>query len=225
MSNTTLRTRRIPYYPRGAPSVLSHSGDTTSGSSIVIAKPAGTASGDVLVSYASTGGNTGSNDAGNIPAPSGWTKVFGSVDASALFYRVCDGTEPASYTWTVGTHTGVFIVNIARVTGADTSAPINNWSKDEQSAVATSSTAASLTAPSPNMLLLHLFNVANSSTLRVCTPPAGCTKQWEELTATVSRQIDGGISTVGPGATGAQTWNTSAAYQQRLVCVLMPRKP
>lgn len=75
----------------------------TAGTSVVVARPAGAGAGHLLVAFvAATGTPT-------ISTPTGWTPLTGSPqDAStsvrmAAFYREADGTEPASWTWTLGT--------------------------------------------------------------------------------------------------------------------------
>ncbi|MDG4784436.1 hypothetical protein O7626_00550 [Micromonospora sp. WMMD1102] len=72
----------------------------TAGTSVVVARPSGTAAGHVLVAYVAA------TSVPAITAPVGWT-LFTSVDAGsscrlAGYYRVAGGSEPASWTWTLG---------------------------------------------------------------------------------------------------------------------------
>jgi hypothetical protein len=68
--------------------------------SLVINRPAGTASGDVMIATVNT--------VGALPgAPAGWNPITsttspGWTGAVVTYYKVAGGAEPASYTWTLG---------------------------------------------------------------------------------------------------------------------------
>lgn len=70
-------------------------------SSLTMAKPSGTTSGDLMIAMVGFGG------VGNlITEPAGWTHFAGSPDTSgggnweaAFVYKVAGGSEPADYTW------------------------------------------------------------------------------------------------------------------------------
>lgn len=221
--------RACIYIPRGGtggarPAYAAQAGDTTSGSSITVPVPAGL-TGDLLLAFATTGGSSSGSDASAISPPAGWTLVTGSSSgASALYYRIYDGTEPSSYTWNVGSHTGVFVVNTVRIIGANATAPIVSFTKATTSNLqATSLTAASQTVTANNELLVALLNIHASSAVTV-TQPSGATLQYNVLTPTVGRTVAGGTTpedSSTSSTTGTQTWGTSANVQWRLACVLI----
>lgn len=71
----------------------------TTGTSIVITKPASTAEGDLMLAQIAV------NAAGRaITAPAGWTSMYNYDDNSheaAFYYKYAGGSEPANYTWSV----------------------------------------------------------------------------------------------------------------------------
>ena len=75
--------------------------------SLVINKPTGTASGDVMVASISVRPNTAT-----ITAPSGWTLVRRTDNANtnpnslATYYRTAGSSEPTTYTWSFSTDRG-----------------------------------------------------------------------------------------------------------------------
>ena len=79
---------------------------TTTGTSLTINKPAGVVAGDVmLVNIAQVGNNS------SAPNSTGWTLVAGAdiggstARYGAVLYRVSNGTEGASFTFTLGSGT------------------------------------------------------------------------------------------------------------------------
>lgn len=92
--------------------------------SATCAKPSGVVAGDLLLAQVAC-------DDGETPvAPSGWTQVHaptstgGNGIKSAMFWKAAGGSEPSSYTWS-GTTAVATNIGILRITGADTTAPIN----------------------------------------------------------------------------------------------------
>lgn len=112
---------------------------------ITVNKPAGVAVDDLLLLIMMndddyTVGNE--NVPPNYNTPSGWTRLLGTdtvVDsivagypscAVEVFYRIADGSEPASVTPTLVQGTNEFQVGYyLRVSGANTANPINVWAK------------------------------------------------------------------------------------------------
>lgn len=98
---------------------------TTAGSaSLAIDKPAGTVQGDLMLTYVNS--FTG---AAAPTAPSGWTMIrlvnggSGVLGLSA-WYKIATGSEPASYTWNVGT-SSVWNVACSTYRGVDGDNPIH----------------------------------------------------------------------------------------------------
>ena len=108
---------------------------------VTVAEPAGVISGDVLLAQIVVDDGTGSN----MPsAPTGWTfirddTVSGGNLTSWLYYKVADGSEPGSYSWTISSQYA------AGVMGAWRNASTMPF--DQSSGKATSKAMALLAAP------------------------------------------------------------------------------
>lgn len=121
---------------------LGTSSATSSGSSQNVAYPASIASGDLLLLIVS-GARSSVNDVGPPGAltPTGFTSLSdqyyywstSNLNARGLlqiFYRVADGTETGNLAVSIFGHVGTSTVcqmRIGRITGADTTAPIEDW--------------------------------------------------------------------------------------------------
>lgn len=100
-------------------------GSTDSGSVIVVNRPAGVATGDVMLAVLSWDGTA------SIAAPTGWTVIREDVQATLpkrqkLFYRVATAVEPATYTFTatgVAPADGVGV--ISAYSGVATASPVD----------------------------------------------------------------------------------------------------
>ncbi len=124
--------------------------------SITVNKPAGTTSGDLLIGVVATDGT-----AGTFPPPASWTLINSGTNGTAVtvgtWYKIAGGSEPASYTWSWTNPQAVYAF-IVRITGHDSSNPINVWG------VATgSSTGTSITVTSPDVTT----SVADTLVLRI----------------------------------------------------------
>jgi hypothetical protein len=116
------------------------SASTSSGSSIAIAVPAGTSVGDVMIAsvgFRPCSSTSGRNCTKTIAADPDWT-LLAAIDQRAgggtggyglrlfIYYRVVDGSEAASYTWSAGgspASTGI-VGGILTFSGVDASNPI-----------------------------------------------------------------------------------------------------
>lgn len=97
----------------------------TTGTSLTITKPSGTASGDLLVAVIYFNGNSNT-----ITPPSGWTSIggfstFSSGATSEWYYKIAGGSEPADYTWT-GTSSNRNSGVVATFTGSFTGDPTDS---------------------------------------------------------------------------------------------------
>lgn len=83
----------IPYYIDFSATNL-----TTSGTNVTVSKPAGTATGDLMIAYVCTQGSK----TGTWTNTTGWTEVVdkGSGPYTMVAYKVATSSEPASYTFT-----------------------------------------------------------------------------------------------------------------------------
>src|SRR5437667_1919810 len=93
--------------------------------SLTISKPTGVVAGDVLVASVDAAGGTGTT----ITAPSGWTSIrrdnSGTTLAKETYYKVAGSSEPASYSWGLGSSNVRASGGIFAYANVDTSAPIN----------------------------------------------------------------------------------------------------
>jgi hypothetical protein len=151
-------------------SVASHAAKDAS--SLTISKPAGAASGDLMVAAVNVRGTP------TITAPSGWTLVRLDVNSStmrqAIYTKIAATSEPSSYTWSFsakGSTTGI----IAAYQGVDPTTPVDAAS-GQATAASTSITAPAVTTTVPGTLLVGFFGTAaNPAT----TPPFGMIEQAE----------------------------------------------
>jgi PKD repeat protein len=160
-----------------------------------IAKPSGTAAGDVLVSCLTL--TSGSVTA----APAGWARFAAVIGATRPkvygYYKVATGSEPASYSWTTSSVTGS--AGIARYSGARglDGAATTAWSN----ATVTTATVPGVTTTTTNVMLVGCMGTNSAST--GITAPSGLAQAWE--LGVRASELDDGLQPA-PGATGAKTW-------------------
>ncbi len=148
--------------------------------SLTISRPAGTASGDVLLASIAARGNPA------ITAPSGWSLVRldanGNTLRQAVYVRVATSSEPATYTWTFSkseTATG----GISAFSGVDTTNPIDA-SGGQGNASSDLLTAPSITTTGTNRMLVALFGTAVVTSI---TPPGGESERFDIASPTSNR--------------------------------------
>ena len=92
--------------------------------SVVVTKPSGTVSGDVLVVFICSSGNSLTYSA---PGGGGWVTIVnyapGNNRCQAMFYLVAGGSEPASYTFTISSSQGNRVYWCGRFSGVDNADP------------------------------------------------------------------------------------------------------
>jgi hypothetical protein len=101
----------------------SSSASSTSGESVTVAKPAGTAAGDVLVARVANRGNVAAT-----MSSAGWTRV-GSTQSAALLksvvlVRVAGAGEPSSYTFDVS-ETSNLVASVTAYDNVDNAHPVD----------------------------------------------------------------------------------------------------
>ncbi len=98
----------------------SSAADTGGASSLVIAKPAGVASGQVLVATVTAAGT------GAISPPSGWTVIRDTTTTlrQTSYYHVAGTGEPTSWTWSLGS-TRLASGGITAYSGVDSNVPVD----------------------------------------------------------------------------------------------------
>ncbi len=150
-------------------------GANTKTTTLVLPRPSGTVSGDVLLASVALRSTTA------ITAPAGWTLVRvdprATVFRQAVYVHVAGGAEPASYTWTFASARPA-VGTIAAYSGVDGANPIVAHSGID-SAGSASITAPSLTTTVPDTRLVGFFGIVGTTTIG---PPAGMTERTEVVT-------------------------------------------
>ncbi|MFL6005040.1 MAG: LamG-like jellyroll fold domain-containing protein [Gaiellaceae bacterium] len=181
------------------------SAQTNSANSLAIARPAGTLAGDVLVVAVEVRG------APTITAPSGWTLVrtdtSGTTIRQALYTRVAQATEPASYTWSFSASQAAFGV-VSSYAGVNTTAPLDGATgRVNASSTAIATNAFNTTSPSD--AIVGFFGTATNASI---TPPSGMTEQREVAGGNKQKAALESADALQPlaGSTGAPTATASA---------------
>jgi hypothetical protein len=156
------------------------------GTSIVVNKPTGTTSGDVMIAVL-----------GGTPATlSGWTLLGSAAGGSSMktvraFYKVAGASEPTSYTWTISSSaTQAFI---ATYRGVDNTTPVDTTHFDITGVTSTADfTPTSQTATAAQWgLTFALGYTFNSTTVRTYTESSG------------TERLDTGVAINDPGTVDA----------------------
>ena len=192
--------------------------------SLVIPKPSGAVTGDLLVAGITWGGNYLSTFLG---PPAGWTLVRKDADNALgqfVYTRFVVAGEPSSYTWTGLSENAAG--GIAAYSGVDTSAPVNA-SSGQVDSVTNSATAPSLTTTRDNVTLVGVFGLLNNVNQ---SPPGGMTAIWTGFTSggspgqTSSMAAEQSWPTA--GATGSRTATASGARSVgQLIALQPPARP
>lgn len=139
--------------------------NSTTATDLVVTKPAGVVSGDILVAFGVSDG-----EVGTYTWPTGFTEVTGSpvsttADAQLLgvAIKVAGGSEPANYTITVSSNT--IIGGIAAFSGAVSTQPHRVSATTNNSANASPWTMTSAAFSSSTAVICDLVVIAGSDTL------------------------------------------------------------
>lgn len=190
---------------RGSPTTA-----TGTGTSVVVNVPANAVKGDVLVL------GLASDVVVTVTKPGSWTLVRRTVDTAAgndqvleTYTKVVDGTETASYTWTLSA-SNAFCAAMQIVQDAQQTVTPHKEAGQENAAGVTG-TAPSVTTTIPNCLLIGMF-ASDISPSGAVTTTSGMTTEivdintgsWANL-AIYTEQV------AATGATGTRTCTFSAA--------------
>ncbi len=204
----------------GAWSVL----EIKKGTTITITKPAGLATGNVMVAHVTTR-DTG----GYTTVPAGWTLVTSqplpnSGGESGVWYKVATASEPASYTWGwAGQNDAVGAVGA--YSGTWTAAGPIEW----QAGASTTGTSnapggGSLDTTLNNDMLLLL--VGAGSNANVSTTPAGMTNRYDLTSSSGAPSVrasgqgfDQQLTTAATGITRSYTMTGTADWAATLLAI------
>ena len=186
---------------------------------LVIPRPAGMATDDVLVGIIYTDGST--NAAITTP---GWTRLTLNAGTYVAFFKVATAAEPAQYTFTIdaglvgGTCESAGV--IAAFDGVKMSAPIDVDSANTN--FASTITAAAVTASAPSMMVVAFGANGPSSGFTV---PTGVTSD-----ASSRAQVDWGAALIGwqqvpAGNTGVRSSMISAMRDGAAALIVLNTGP
>lgn len=179
---------------------------------LTIIRPAATAANDVLIAAIGVRPSSAS-----VTAPFGWTLVRridsnpgqSNSNSLAVYRKVADGSEPASYAWEVAGAANA-AGGVQAFSGVDTASPI-----DVESGQATTSALShatpSVTTTSANVMLVTAHTFATSTNW---SPPSGMSEgfdtQFQPVPANQGQSIQGNYALQAiAGATGAKTATAS----------------
>jgi chitodextrinase len=167
---------------------------------LTVARPSGTAVGDVLVASVSVRG------APTIAPQSGWSLVRLDVNSTvlrqAVYVRVAAAGDPSSWTWTFNAAKAA-VGEVAAYGGVDTGAPVVA-SAGQVNASSTTVTAPSVQA-SAGQAVVALFSIARSTTMTTAQP---LTERAEVRTTSGTYHVTGVAAdtlAVTTGSTGSFT--------------------
>lgn len=187
---------------------------TTASGTLAVPVPAGTVAGDVLVIGVHVGLSA------SVPAnPAGLTFISGASGGPSFgsWYRICDGTEPASYSFTVAAASS----GTSRTySGVDNTTPINAQATPNRSAALATATASSITSTVNGCVLVWFSGItANNPTL---TNPTGFANQQLNDSATGSASsgsCDKAQGTAGATGTVQGTWSIAGNNYAQVIAL------
>jgi len=188
-----------PATARAAISFVAPSSAATSGggaTSLVIAKPTGVVSGQVMVATVTATGT------GALTAPSGWAVVKDTTLSATMrqiaYYRVAGGSEPASYSWSLGT-TRQASGGIADYSGVNNTAPID--ASTGTTGASGNATISSVTTSAANDMVIGTVAFATATTV---TPDASMTERYDKASPSTTTEAADFIQAAA-GATATKT--------------------
>jgi hypothetical protein len=183
---------------------------TGNGSSVAVPRPAGVATGDVLVMEATADLNPSVS-----AAPTGWAPIpstpltLGTASRVFAYYHVVGNAaaEPATYTWQLSAKLK-WGAALTAFSGVSTATPLETATATQVSTNA----ASSLTVPGVNTtgtgaMLVGALGLDNPGT--AATPPAGWTVAADS--ASTQRAVLAYRYLGSPGASGNLTWSLTKA--------------
>jgi hypothetical protein len=176
---------------------------------VVIGKPAGVATGDVLIAQFTSNANPSV-----AAAPSGWSTVVAplSVKTNArvfVYYHVVTdaAAEPASWTWTLSS-AQKWNALMTAFTGVDTTTPFDTAAATKVNSTSVASVAVpGVTTTTAGALLVGGVGIDSGSVS--AAPPGGWTEAMESSGAQVAELAH--VTRPTAGATGSATWTLSQA--------------
>ena len=209
----------------------SSSSNSSTSASLNISKPSGVSEGDVMIVNI-----VQRNNGTTAPSLAGWTPISnGVIDGGstmgALLYKVAGASEPASYTFALGTGANNNVGTIASFSGVDVSGPTPFDTPPGSLSLSNSSssnaTAAGISTNSPNaaVVMFAMLNDNKSMSSWSTTSPGSLTEIYEDqyngsgnndLTVGAAMQIK---SSNGPTGNGTVSLGTSMRWGAILIAL------
>lgn len=168
--------------------------------------PAGVAAGNILIAQIAVRGGSGTT----ITPPAGWTTILvnnsGTTIRQGIYYRIADGTEPASYSFGISPQQRTAAAMVA-YSGVDGASPINA-SSTRTNASSTSVTANGVTTTVASAMLVGLFATSHASSF---TPPGGMAEQADQNGGAGPNGVTVAISDEAQAVAGASGLRTATA--------------
>jgi len=182
---------------------------TTAAAAITVTKPAGIATGDVLIAQL-TANNTPTINA----VPTGWTPVpntaltVGTGAISTAYYHVVTnaGTEPATWSWTLSSAQR-WGAGITAFTGVNTTTPFDTPVINTVDASYANNfiTLPGIQTLTPGDMLIGGLSGDTTGSGFTTTPPTGWTQNWISTGGKIAELAS--TTQPKPGPTGPTTWN------------------
>ncbi|MBI2967953.1 MAG: T9SS type A sorting domain-containing protein [Bacteroidetes bacterium] len=189
---------------------IAASTNTTTGTSIIITKPAGTTTNDVMVAHIAEDASGPTS----ITSP-GWTQIRALNNTNYLYtvtlYKVATAGEPANYTFTYSGSSGWSISGgIITYRNVDSSTPID-IENGQNTPSASSHSTPSVTTTTANTMLVAFFGLdyPGQGTNSNWTPPAGMTERYD-VNGTYEDIEAADVIQASAGATGVKTATLNA---------------
>jgi len=188
----------------------------TTNKKLTISKPAGLATGDVMLASIAIASNA------TTTAPAGWASIGTLTSGSmrqTIYWHVAAASEPASYLWSFTANQNATGAIVA-YSGANATTPTIYGG--QANAISTSITAPSVTTVASNSLVVGFFGIAASTTV---SPPSGMLEQTEISTqasakSKVTTEIADSIqAAIGPSQSKIATAGAAAANVGQLVAL------
>jgi hypothetical protein len=183
--------------------------NTTATNTVTIPIPSGTAPGDALVTCLALNG--GSVAATGVPA--GWTPIASVTSISNPhvfgYYRVAGSSEPAGYTWTLGSAVASG-AGMTRYSGVSLTSPLDAAPTKATGAAATAGTIPGLTTVTGGAMVVGCMSVNSGNTSVTIGSPPGLSQTWD-IGGKRLELADGPQAS--PGTTGDKVWTFSASRE------------
>ena len=184
----------------------------TAVNSLALAKPAGTAAGDVLIASI-----TADLSPSMSSLPAGWTAMVNGLGINSssssgarvfAYYHVVGSSDPASYTWTLSTAVK-WGAGITAYRGVNQTTPLDSTvvTATDATYTATSITLPGITTATNGAMLIG--GVGFDAGTPGASPPSGWTERLEAAGGQITEQADKPQTTA--GASGTATWTFATA--------------